>query len=137
MIVALVGIGIFILAALLAVVFLAWRDRVEYRLKENARPLAERIITIRQSAVQMRGELLQLQNEWQGDAQRVDWIPTIVNYLDRVEVLAQDADATPLQADQIATEARQYVIDHRLSGVSSVAVMAATLSRLLQTRAKR
>lgn len=133
-----VGILFFILVALLAGTFLAWCDYVEKRIKENARPLDKRINSIRDSAAQVRRELLSLEEELRGStrkiAQNLVWIPTIVNYLRRLEELAEDPIATPQQADELASEAKQFVIAHRLQGIF-VAEMAAKLAGLLRMRA--
>jgi hypothetical protein len=114
----LIPVGIFVGCAVLAGAILAARDARRHRLRQEQRPLEDRIADIRASAADMAHQLqgvLDRRGTQQPEA--VDWISHVLAYYRRLETLAAAPEASAEEIQRLAEDASTYVRERRLKGI--------------------
>jgi hypothetical protein len=109
--------GMFGACTVLAVVILAARDLRQHKLRQEQKPLEERIAEIRESAAMMTHELQRVLD--QGSAQQptaIALIAPVLVYYRRLEALAAAPATTAEEIHQLAVEALQHMRQRRLKG---------------------
>jgi hypothetical protein len=118
-----------------AVILLGWLDGRRSRLREEKRPIQERIDSIRDDARFMAEQLERIldRKEAPVSAQRTAWIPPMLRFLRRLESLAASQNPDPQDAVQLAEEAAAYIRQHKIKGLP-IAQEAEKLALLLRKK---
>jgi hypothetical protein len=118
----------------IAVASLAARDARLLRLREEQRPVAERIAAIRADCALMIRSLQEILDRHAADNPKATaWIPEVLDYYRRLETLAASPTPSPEEAAKLADEATRHVAEQRLKGVC-VGMLASRLATLVNRR---
>jgi len=110
--------GTILAVAIFAMVLLAARDAHQRRIREESRPIAERVADIRNDATFMVEEFQRvLQRHKTERPQQVDWIPGALDLYRRLESLASSPNSSADECLALADEASKYVREKRLKGI--------------------
>lgn len=102
----------------IAIVGLAARDARQHRLREEKRPIGERIADIRKDAAFMVKELNGLLHRYGTEQpEAVEWIPKILDLYRQLEALASCPNASADECLVLAKAASQYAREKRIKGV--------------------
>lgn len=104
------------------------------RLREQQRPLEDRITDIRKDASFMIGQLQGILDRFKDEQpRRLDWIPPTIEYYRRLDELASRSDATSEEVARFADEATTFVRKRRLKGIC-VGLLARRLAEIAHRR---
>lgn len=119
---------------MLAIVALIRDDARQHRIREEARPIADRIADIHNDAAFMVEQLQQvLQRHESERPEVVAWIPGALDLYRRLESLASSPSSSPVECMALSDDALRFVRERRIKGVS-IAERAQDLAILLNKR---
>lgn len=130
-------IGMMLAITTVAVVFLAARDAHQHRIREESRPIEERIDAIHRYATFMMEQLQGvLQRHGTERAQEVAWIPEAMDLYRRLESLASKASSSADECLVLSEDASKFEQERRLKGLF-VSTEARKLALLLSKKSNR
>src|SRR5262245_57754663 len=93
-----------------AIVLLAARDAYQHRLREESRPIEQRIADVRHDAAFMVQQLEQILNRHGAERQEaVDWVPEALGFYRQLEALAACASFSADECLLLAEAATRYL----------------------------
>jgi hypothetical protein len=118
-----------------AVILLGWLDRRRFRLREEKRPIQERIDRIRDDARYMAEQFERTleRTKASSSAEKTAWIPPMISFFRRLESLAASQNPDLQDVVQLAKEAATYTREHPIKGLP-VAQEAEKLALLLRKK---